>query len=149
MMLMDLTTDGALLVQQSVAPLPAKFIIDTYAIGSGGFGPPSTPLPLVPAATGLTSELYRNTIPVAQTVIEAYLPNKKTRTYSTVGGIEFLSPNVAVEVGEAGIFATVTDPGGSGRSVGDVVFLAQAHFPRVCLSYFERLAFEWPIEYVP
>jgi hypothetical protein len=104
---------------------------------------PENPLPLDPLATGLVAEVFRKEVAVANTVLETIEVNRGLETtYTTVGGLEFRGV-----VGEIGLFATITDAGTSGLTVGDVFLLAHAHIGRINLTVYDRLAIKFPIDY--
>lgn len=141
---MDLTTEGVTRIGQ-IAANALVFSVTHVAYGSSGFNvtTPAVPLPLNPAATGLVAEVFRKE--VAYTTLDTIETNRgRETTYTTVGGDEFSDI-----VGEAGIFATVSDPGTTGLPLGYQFLLAHAHFGRVVLSVYDRLAIKWPIDYTP
>ena len=146
-LLMDFTNEGVTRTGQ-IGTFPGsglKFVVTHVAYGASGYnaGTPTVALPLVPAATSLVAEVYRKVVPLDNTVIDVIaLPRGQETTYTSVGGEEFNSI-----LGEAGLFATVTDPGSTGLPLGYVFLLAQAHFPRVVFSLYCRLAIVWPISY--
>lgn len=143
-MLMELTEEATLLIAM-IQTDGLKFLVSHVAYGSGGFSPssPTTILPLDPAATTLSNEIFRKPVPPENTVInEIYNPRGKETTYTTVGGMEFTGI-----VGEAGLIATVTDPGTSGMTIGDQFLLAQAHFGRIVFGMTDRLSIVFPIAY--
>jgi hypothetical protein len=138
-------TDEAVLMTGMIQTDGLKFVVSHVVYGSGGFNPlsPTEILPLDPAATSLSSELFRKPVPQENTVInEIYNPRGKETTYTTVSGLEFTG-----YVGEAGLIATITDPGSSGTAVGDQFLLAQAHFGRIVFGSRDRLAIAFPIAY--
>jgi len=142
---MGITTEGSTRVGQIAGGL--RFRVAYVAVGTGGYNPgtPAQELPLVPAATALTAEVLRKPVPSNQTVVNAYaLPRGQETTYTTFSGTE-----VTGALGEAGLFAVVDDPGGSGLTLGYVFLLAQAHFPRIILEPTDKLALRWPIRYGP
>lgn len=146
-LLMGITTEGSTRIGQKLAN-GLVFSITDVAYGTSGYDPllPTSSLALNPAATALTAEVFRKTVPAKNTLkdtIEAP-PGGKETTYTTVSGLEFTGI-----LGEAGIFATVSDPGTTGLAVGYKFLLAQAHFPRVTFSVYSRLAIDWPIDYSP
>lgn len=141
---MGITTEGAARIAE-IQTDALQFVVSHVVYGSGGYDldAPATPLPLNPAATALTTELYRKPVPPQNTVKnQIYFPRGKETTYTSVGGVEFTGI-----VGEAGLIATVTDPGTTGLSTGYQFLLAQAHFGRVVFSTFDRLALVFPIAY--
>jgi len=143
-LLMDFTTEGATRAGQ-IGTNGLKFVVTHVAYGASGYNPgtPTLPLPLVPAATSLVAEVYRKFVPPGNTTLDTIqVPRGRETTYTTVGGNEFTSI-----LGEAGIFATVTDPGTTGLPLGYQFLLAQAHFPRIVFSIYERLAIQWPLDY--
>ncbi len=143
-LLMDFTTEGASRAGQ-IGLFGLRFIATHVAYGSSGYnlGTPTLALPLVPASTALVAEVYRKFVPPENTVLDTIVaPRGLETTYTTVGGEDFTSI-----LGEAGLFATVTDPGTTGLPLGYVFLLAQAHFPRIVFSLYNRLAIEWPIDY--
>jgi hypothetical protein len=110
-------------------------------------GTPTAPLALVPAATALGAEIHRHEIPASQTVLDTIEVNRgRETTYTTVSGEDL--PGTP-SIGEAGIFATVTDPGTTPLAIGYQFLIAQAHFGRLCLTAYDRLAIKWPIDYSP
>ena len=143
-LLMDFTNEGVLRAGQ-IGPAGLKFVVSHIAYGTSGYNPgtPTVALPLVPAATSLVAEVYRKFIPPANTVIDiiAY-PRGQETTFSTVGGEEFTAI-----LGEAGLYATVIDPGTTGLPLGYQFLMAQTHFPRVVFSLYCRLAIVWPVSY--
>jgi hypothetical protein len=141
---MDLTTEGATRISE-ISSGGLKFFVSHVAYGAYGYIPsmPTVAYPLVPSATSLVAEVYRKVVPRANTVIDVIAsPRGRETTYTTVGGDEFTDI-----LGEAGLFATVTDPGTTGLPLGYVFLLAQAHFPRIVFSLYCRLAIVWPINY--
>jgi hypothetical protein len=138
-------TDEAALMTSLIQTDGLKFVVSHVVYGSGGFNPsaPAEILPLDPTATALSSEIFRKPVPQENTVInEIYSPRGKETTYTTVSGVEFTG-----YVGEAGLIATVTDPGSSGAAVGDQFLLAQAHFGRIVFGVGDRLSIAFPIAY--
>lgn len=146
-LLMDFTNEGVLRAGQ-IGPAGLKFVVSHIAYGTSGYNPgtPTVALPLVPAATSLVAEVYRKFVPLQNTTIDTIsaTPRGQETTYTTVGGEEFNGI-----LGEAGLLATVIDPGTTGLPIGYLFLLAQAHFPRIVFSLYERLAIQWPIQYYP
>jgi hypothetical protein len=143
-MLMGFTTEGALRTSQS-SSAGLRFVVSHVAYGSDGFDPsdPVTALALDPADTALTAEVFRKSVPLANTTIDTIeVVRGKETTYTTVGGYEFTSV-----LGEAGLIATVTEPGTSGLALGYTFLLVHAHFPRIHFSLYTRLAIKWPLQY--
>ena len=148
-LLMDFTAEGVTRTAQLASPVGLKFVVTHVAYGSSGYnlGVPTLALPLVPAATSLVAEVYRKFVPLGNTTLDTIeTPRGQETTYTTVGGEDFNSI-----LGEAGIFATVTDigDGSTGLALGYVFLLAQAHFPRIVFSLYERLAIQWPLDFSP
>ena len=143
-LLMGITTEGSTRVAQ-IQSDALKFDVTHVAYGTSGFdtGTPTTALPLTVGATALGAEVFRKPVPRFQTAVDVFASPRGTETtYTTVSGREF-----EAVIGEAGIFATVTDPGSTSLAVGYQFLLAQAHFPRVVLSPFTRFAIKWPVRY--
>lgn len=141
---MGLTTEGITRVDE-IRTQALKFVVTHVVYGSDGFEPlaPATPIPLDPAATSLGAEVFRKLVPPGNTVLnELYFPRGKETTYTTMGGVEATGI-----LGEAGLIATVTDPGTTGLALGYQFLLAQAHFGRIVLGLFDRLAIVFPIAY--
>ena len=145
-LLMAFTTEGSTRTSQ-IAINGLKFVVAEVAYGSSGFNPgtPKVALALVPAATTLMTEVYRKSIPPNYTTLDTIELNRgRETTYTSVSGDEFTSV-----LGEAGIFAVVTDPGTTGLLVGYKFLLAHAHFSRLHFSTYCRLALQWPLDYSP
>jgi hypothetical protein len=140
--LMDYTDVGRSRISATISD-DLRFDITHVAYGDDyNVGTPTSPNALVPASTALVSEVYRKEIPPGNiTKDQIYSPYGLVSVYTTVSGIEFSSV-----VGEIGLFATVTDPGTTGLSVGDQFLLAQAHIPRIVFSIYQRLALKWPLD---
>lgn len=141
---MGITTEGAA-VTAELLDSGFQFVVSHVVYGTGGYDPasPANPLPLDPAATSLTNEIYRKPIPPQNTVKnQIYFPKGKETTYTSVSGLEFSGV-----IGEAGLIATVTSQGATDYPVGYQFLLAQAHFSRVAFSMFDRLAIVFPIAY--
>lgn len=140
-LLMDYTDEGRTRIEETVTD-GLEFEVRSVAYGSSGYNPgtPTTALPLDPVATALVSEQFRK--PVSKITVETYTAFRGEETvYTTVGGDEFTSI-----LGEAAIFAVVTNPGTTALAAGYEFMLAQAHFPRVVLSTYGRLAITWPLD---
>lgn len=120
------------------------FEVTHFVVGSSGYnlGTPATPLALVPAATSLVAEVKR--VPVLRNVIELpKVPRGQEVSYCDVNGV-----GIAGAIGEAGLIATVRDPGTTGLGVGEEFLLAHAHFSRQILSSeADKLAFRWPLDF--
>ncbi len=145
-LLMGITSEGSTRVGE-IQTDALKFVVSHVAYGTGGYdtGTPANALPLVPSATALSAEGFRKPVPLRQTTLDIIkAPRGTETTYTTVGGLEFSDV-----IGEAGLFATVTDPGTSGLATGYQFLLPQAHFPRVVLPIYMRFALKWPIQYFP
>ncbi len=139
-MLMDYTDVGRTRIGETSTAF-LLFDVTHVAYGMSGFNPgtPGTPLPLNPAATGLTSEVFRKEISNDSIITESYGATTHDDTvWSTVGGDEFVST-----LGEAGLIATITDAGTSGQTVGDQFLLAHTHFGRIVHSAQSRLSIPW------
>ncbi len=143
-MSMDLTQVGRDMIAL-IGSDGLDFKVTHVAYGTDGYdtGDVVTALALNSADTALGAEVFRKEVPLSQTVINSYaVPRGAETTYTTVGGDEFNDI-----IGEAGLFATITDAGTSGLSVGDVFLLAHAHFGRIVFTHYARFAITWPIEY--
>jgi len=145
-MLMDLTNEGVTRIGE-ITTDALRFVVTEVAWGSSGYnlGIPTLPLALNPAATALVAEVFRKAVPLNHTLLDTIeVPRGKETTFTTVGGTEFNA-----FLGESGIFAVVTDPGTTGLPLNYKFLLAQAHFPRIVFSLYDRLAIKWPIDYSP
>lgn len=141
-MLMDYTDIGRTRLGETTTS-GLLFDVTHVAYGSSGFNPgtPGTPLPLNPAATALVAEVYRRDVAPNSIVTESFTATQVQKTvWSTCGGDEFNSI-----VGEAGLIATITDPGTTGHSVGDEFLLAQAHFGRIVFTIRDRISIPWQL----
>lgn len=138
---MDFTDEGRLRLEQVVTD-GLLFSVTHVAYGTDGYDPvnPNVSLALVPAATSLSAEVFRKEV-AANTLDEVSAYRGKETTYTTVGGTEFSDI-----LGEAGLIATVEDPGSTGLASGYEFLIAHAHFPRVILSLYGRLAIKWPLD---
>ena len=143
---MGITDVGVTRIGQ-IASDGLRFVASHVAVGSGGFNP-GTPVvadPLVSADTTLSAETFRKAIPTDNTTLDTIeTPRGKETTYTSLGEDEYQGL-----VGEAGLFATITDAGTSGLTVGDTFLLAHAHFPRFSITDKSRLSLVWPIDYSP
>ncbi len=146
-LLMGITTEGSTRIGERLSD-GLVYVVSHVAYGTDGYDTliPTESLALNPADTALGTEVFRKALPAQNTVLETIEapPGGKETTYTTVSGVEFTGI-----LGEAAIFATVTDPGTTGLSVGYEFMLAHCHFPRVVLSVFSRLAIKFPIDNSP
>jgi hypothetical protein len=143
-LVMDLTNIGKARISQ-ISTNDLVFHVSHVAYGTGGYqtSMPTNALTLIPGATSLFNEIFRKPVQPQWTTIDTIeSPRGKETTYTTVGGTEFTGV-----LGEAGLYATVSDPGTSGLTPGSMFLLMHAHFPRVVLTLFDRLAIRWPLHY--
>jgi len=142
MMLMDYTDVGRDRIAETASD-GLVFAITHVAYGTDGYDTvATTPLPLVPAATGLVAEVLRETVRLVTD--DELSPGLKKTVYTSLRSTTFQAT-----LGEAGLIATITDPGTTGYSVGDEFLLAHAHFGRLPVDATKRLAVRWPLDLDP
>lgn len=146
-MLIGFTTEGATRVAEIVSDA-LVFEVAEVSYGTGGYNPldPFDLVALNPLATGLIAEVLREAVPAENTVKDTIvLPRGDETTFTSVAG-----PSHGVwGIGEAGLWARVTDPGTTGLALDYTFLLIHSHFPRVHLTKLERLAITWPLRYFP
>ena len=143
-LLMDVTNAGKLLTADATNNA-VLFSIVAVIWGTSGYNPADVTevLPLLGTSTALTTQVARTGIANVEIVTVA-VPKGQEIVFATIGRNDL---DADYGLGEAALIAEVTDAGTSGRSIGDQVFFAHAHFARVPMHLHQRLALEWPIDY--
>jgi hypothetical protein len=144
-LLMEFTDEGIQRIGQIYTD-GLVFAVTTIAYGTYGYDAlnPANVEVLFPSDTALVAEVYRKDVE-RTTIDNNGSPRGQETTYTTLGGDEL--PSLS-GLGEAGLFAVVSDAGTTGLAVGYEFLLVQAHFPRQCMqNERDRLAIVWPVDY--
>jgi len=143
--LMALTDVGRLRIDDILTD-DLKFDIVSIAYGSSGYNvvTPALADPINTALTALVAETFRKPLPLSSTVVETIVsPRGRESIYTSLDGLEYQG----VGLGEAGIYAKVTDAGTTGLSIGHEFLIAVSHFGRKVITPSTRFAIKWPVDY--